>query len=395
MNRWSSLTEQLIRTKRVLYRAAYDVPLVRRAGRMRVADDSRLLATLPTLRFLVRHRARIVIASFLGRPKGRPVADLRLKPVAARLAKLLQHRVESIDVSVGPQALRAAGRLRPGEILVLENTRFHPGEDANQAGYARQLAALGDIYVTDAFAQMHRPVASIVGVPRYLPTAAGLLLQKELTVLERVMKQPKRPLVAIIGGAKISTKLGLVRRLLDQVDYIMLGGALANTLLKAKGMHIGRSLVEPNMVRTVRSLDLSDPRLKIPVDVLVGRAIHSRARPVRRAVGTVGEREVILDCGPDTIGLYLNVIAKAGTIIWNGPLGYFEIPPFRKSTEAIAKAIARSSAFSVAGGGETIEAIHQAGLTSQFGFISTGGGAMLEFIEGKKLPGLQAIGYYR
>lgn len=395
MKQLQTLRRLPLTNARVLYRAAYEVPLERKRGRWVVEDDRRISATLPTLRYLLQKKCRIAIASYLKRPGGKVVAKYRLRSVAEMLSKLLKQNVHYATQSVGPKARAHVQALRSGEILLLENTRFHPGEDAADQTYAKALASYGDVYVTDAFAQIHRNCASVAVTPRYFKhKAMGFLLEKELDVLSRVLQAPRRPVVAIIGGAKVSTKIGVIGTLMKKVDFVLLGGALANTLLIAKGLSVGTSLVEPAMVKKIRSLVLTNPKLKIPVDALVGRSATAKAKAERRAVGNVKASESILDCGPDTIELYTSIIRKAKTIIWNGPVGAFEVPAFAKGTRAIAKAVAASTAFSVAGGGETLEAIDEAGVARGFSHLSTGGGAMLEFLEGKQLPGLKAIGYY-
>lgn len=380
-----SLRKISVRGRRVLVRAGFNVPLTARGT---IVDDWRIRTALPTLRWLIRQRARVVIVSHLGRPAGQRVARLSLQPVAQRLSKLLGRPVEFSRTCIGPSAQRTVARLKPGHVALLENLRFEPGEEGNSSVFARQLARLGDVYVNDAFENVHRRHASMVRVPRLLPSAAGLLLASEVETLTRVLQRPARPFLTIIGGAKISTKIGLVRSLLPRVDNLLLGGALANTVLRAQGIQVGRSLIEPSMLRRLRTLKLTDRRLHVPIDVIVTGSRSARAKTSRRPVGGVRPQDIILDIGPDTRELYARIIARAKTIVWNGPLGYCELPAFSLGTRSVARAIARSDAESILGGGETREALKSTGLLSKFSFVSTGGGAMLELLEGRQLPGL-------
>lgn len=380
-----SVRKAKVAGKRVLVRAELNVA---RSSTGRLMDDSRLRAVVPTLRFLRAHRARIIIVTHLGRPAGRVDRRLSTKPLARPLSRLLGVPVKTISSCIGPAVEQAAAQLRNGQVLLLENVRFYPGEERDDRRFSRQLARLADLFVLEAFGSAHRAHASVVGVGQWLPSFAGLRLAEEVNVLSRILTKPARPLVFLVGGAKISSKLGLITRLLRRADAVLLGGALANTMLQAQGLNIGRSLSEPRMVQAVRKLKLTNRQLHIPVDLVVRKANgHSAVR----AVGDVGSRESILDIGPDTVDLFNAVIKRARTIVWNGPMGRYEEPPFDRGTRAVARAVARSSAYTVVGGGETADAVHSQRLDRRIDFISTGGGAMVEFLEGRRLPGLELV----
>lgn len=377
-----------MRGRRVLVRAGLNTPIDHRG---RVADDARLRRAVPTLRWLLARRARVIIISHIGRPHGVRVPHFSLMAVGHRLEQLLRRRVRTLGDCVGASVESAVAALEPGQVLLLENVRFHPEEERNDARFARRLARLGDLYVDDAFENAHRAHASMVAITRYVPSYAGLLMEEEARELSRLMDRPRRPFIALIGGAKISTKLGLIERLLPRVDALLLGGALANTLLAARGLQIGRSLVEPAMTRTARRLDLTNPKLKLPMDVVVARAAVPGAVRSRRPVGRVRDHEMILDIGPDTVELYRRVLASARTVVWNGTVGYAELPAFARGTTALAKTIAKVRGRTVVGGGETVEAIARLKLGARYSFVSTGGGAMLEFLEGNILPALKPL----
>jgi len=380
-----SVRQARVSGRRVLVTAELNVA---RDSRGRVVDDSRLQAVIPTLRWLRRHRARTIVATHLGRPRGRRVSGLSTRSLVGPISRAMRCTVAWVGDSVGRDVEHAVAALRPGGVLLLENTRFHPGDETNDRAYARKLSQLADVFVLESFGTAHRTHASIVGVGKYVPSYAGLRFEEEVRTLERMVASPVRPLVAILGGAKISTKLGVISRLLPRVDALLLGGALANTILQAKGIQIGRSLTESGMLRAVSAFRLTDAKLHIPVDVIV----RSKAgRITRRPVGAVRRDESILDIGPDTVALFSTVIRSARSIIWNGPLGLYEERPFAAGTRAVARAVARSRAYSVAGGGETVDAIRSQHLEKSIRFLSTGGGAMVEFLEGKKLPGVELV----
>ncbi|MBI2156989.1 MAG: phosphoglycerate kinase [Candidatus Rokubacteria bacterium] len=377
--------------RRVFIRADLNAPL--EAGQ--VADDTRLRAVVPTIQHALKAGAAVVLASHLGRPQGKPAPELSLKPVAERLEALLGQPVALAPDCVGPETLARARALAPGEVLLLENLRFHPGEEANDDAFARELAALADCYVDDAFAAAHRAHASIAAITRHLqPAAAGLLMRRELTALARILEAPARPLVAVLGGAKVSDKLALVEHLLERVDALLIGGGMAFTFLRALGHDVGRSLVEPDRVETARrALEAARRRgvsLVLPVDALVADGPGGAAG---RAVGVreIPADQMGLDIGPRTVERFAAALATARTIVWNGPMGVFEKPAFAGGTIALARAVAAAPAFSVIGGGDTIAAVAQAGVIDRIGYISTAGGAFLEFLEGRTLPGVAAL----
>ncbi|HXG15768.1 MAG TPA: phosphoglycerate kinase [Calidithermus sp.] len=377
--------------RRVFVRADLNVPL----DGDTVADDTRLRAVLPTLQHVLDAGAAVVLASHLGRPGGRRDPRFSLAPVARRLEQLLGRPVPLAPDCVGPEVEAMAKALEPGQLLLLENLRFHPEEEANDEGFARALAALADCYVNDAFAAAHRAHASIEAITRFLqPAVAGLLMQRELDALGRILQAPERPLVAVLGGAKVSDKLGLVEHLLGRVDSLIIGGGMAFTFLRALGHGVGRSLVEAERVETARRV-LEQARRRgvpvlLPVDAVVaegpdspaGRAVAVREIPA----GLMG-----LDIGPLTVEKFAAALKPARTIVWNGPLGVFERPPFAAGTLAMARAVADSPAFSVVGGGDTVAAVQQAGVADRIGYLSTAGGAFLEFLEGRTLPGVAAL----
>lgn len=374
-----------IKDKIVLLRVDYNVPLV--DGR--VADTARIAETKPTIEYLRAAGAKTVLLAHFGRPKGQANEALRFGPIVPTISQVLGAEVKYVPEAVGELTRQAVAELQAGEILLLENIRFYPGEETNDPEFARQLAALGEVYVNDAFGAAHRAHASTAGVAAYLPHAAGVLMEREVTELTKVLDQPTKPLVGIIGGAKISTKLALIQNLLPKVDFLLLGGALANTLLLAQGKAVGKSLVEADLAKTIQNL-LSE-KLLIPTDVVVATDIKTAAGRRVTSVNDIAADEIILDIGPATIQRYCATIAGAKTILWNGPMGMFELDAFAQGTLAVAQAVADSRAHSVLGGGETVSAIHQMGLADKVSFISTGGGAMLEFMEGKQLPGIVAL----
>jgi phosphoglycerate kinase len=368
--------------KRVLVREDFNVPL--KDGR--IADDTRIRAAEPTLDSLRRRRARIVVMSHLGRPDGKPDPKLSLKPVAERL------RCAFAEDCIGEAARNAVGRLGDGDMVLLENVRFHPEEEANDQDFARRLAALGQIYVDDAFAAAHRAHASVVGVAKYLPAYAGHLMLAELEALHKALDSPRRPLVAVVGGAKISTKAGVLRHLLPKVDALIIGGAMANTFFKARGLEVGASLVEDSALDEARAVDkLAGSKLLLPVDAVCARKPEAGQETRVMAADAVEPGWMVLDIGPDSINIFTEQLAGAGTVVWNGPVGMSEIREFSVGTLRVGEAIAASGAYSLVGGGDTAAAVDTLGLGGRFSHVSTGGGATLEYMEGKELPGVAVL----
>ncbi len=377
--------------RRVFLRADLNAPLQGGA----VSDDTRLTAVLPTLRHALDHGAAVVLASHLGRPKGGPDPAYSLQPVAERLTALLERPVPLAPDCVGDAVEGLAHALKPGEVLLLENLRFHPEEEANDDGFARRLAGLADVYVNDAFAAAHRAHASIAAITRHLqPAAAGLLMRRELDALGRILEAPARPLAAVLGGAKVSDKIALVEHLLSRVDALLIGGGMAFTFLRALGHGVGKSLVEVDRIEMARStLEAARRRgvqIVLPVDAIVASGLDS---PSGRAVSVrdIGPEQMGLDLGPLSVERFAAVLKNAKTIVWNGPMGVFERPAFATGTVALARVVADSGAFSVIGGGDTVAAVNQAGVAARIGYISTAGGAFLEFLEGRALPGVEAL----
>ena len=374
--------------KRVLVRVDFNVPL--REGT--ITDDTRIRAALPTIRYLIEQGAALILCSHLGRPKGKVVPGLRMDPVAARLAELLDRPVRKLDACIGPEVEAAAAAMQPGDILVLENTRFYPEERGNDAEFARKLAALADVYVNDAFGAAHRGHASNEGVAHYLPTVAGFLMEKELEFLGQATEDPETPYVAILGGAKVSDKIGVIENLLQRCDRLLIGGGMANTFFKAMGLEVGDSLVEESAVAQAEALlKKAGSQIVLPVDSVIANAFDNDAKTRVVAPNAVPAGWRILDIGPNTITTFESALMGAKTVVWNGPLGVFEMPNFAKGTFAIARLLAGLNAVTIIGGGDSAAAVKQAGLADKMSHVSTGGGASLEFLEGKVLPGVAVI----
>ncbi len=373
--------------KRLFIRVDFNVPLA--AGGKEITSDKRIRASLPTIQYALDHGAGVILASHLGRPKGKPNPEMSLAPVAERLAELLGRAVRMAPDCVGPavEAMKPA----PGEVLLLENLRFHAEEEKNDPGFSRQLAALCDLYVNDAFGSAHRAHASTVGMVAFMPeAAAGLLMEQELKYLTMVTRNPARPCVAILGGAKVSDKIEVIANLAKIVDRLLIGGAMAYTFMKAQGLAIGKSLVEDDKLPLAHDLiAVCGDKLMLPVDHVVAAELKEGA--ANQVVVTIPADQLGLDIGPKTIEEYSKVIASAKTIVWNGPMGVFEKPPFDRGTVALAKALADSGAITVVGGGDSEKAIKAAGVASKISHISTGGGASLEFLAGIELPGVTAL----
>ena len=396
-----SIRDLSLRDKRVFVRVDFNVPLSEEG---RVTDDTRIRETLPTLEYAIRNRAKLILASHLGRPKGKPNPKMSLKPVAERLRMLLDTVLES-DCNVGfspdcigMEAEELSTRLESGQTLLLENLRFHPEEEANDESFARALAKLADYYVNDAFGSAHRAHASTAGITKFVEkSAAGFLMQKELDNMGHLLQDPARPFIAILGGAKVSDKIGVIKNLMSKVDALLIGGAMAYTFQKAQGREVGKSLVEDDKIDLASDLlheaNERGVRLMLPVDDVVAMKIENDI-PTRivEAEQPIPEGFMGLDIGPKTIKLYAEEIANACTIVWNGPMGVFETPSFATGTKKIAQAIAKNEdATSIVGGGDSVAAVQQAGVADKISHISTGGGASLEFLEGKKLPGVEAL----
>jgi phosphoglycerate kinase len=383
------------RGKRALVRVDFNVPVEGGA----VGDDTRIVAALPTIRHLLAQGARVVLVSHLGRPKGGPDPKYTMKPVHARLEQLLGQPVAWASDCVGPEAVAASRALADGQALLCENLRFHPEEEKNDPGFAKQLAELGDCYVNDAFGTAHRAHASTEGVTKHLrPAVAGFLMEKELDYLGRALEQPQRPFVAILGGAKISGKIDVIQRLLERVDRLLIGGAMMFTFYKAQGKATGKSLVEDDRVEMAKGVLEEAKRrnveLLLPVDCVASTAPDGSAPGTPASVDALGADQMGVDIGPATVKRFAEALADAKTVLWNGPMGIFEVPVFAVGTIGVAQACAeatRRGATTVVGGGDSVAAVQEAGLAEQFSHLSTGGGASLEFLEGKPLPGVVAL----
>ena len=382
------VTDLDVKGKKVLVRVDFNVPI--EDGK--VGDDTRIQAALPTINYLLEHEAAVILCSHLGRPKGEVKPGLSLKPVAEYLDNLIDAPVHFAEDCIGEKAESAAEALKTGQVLVLENTRFHAGEKKNDPEMAKQLASLADLFVNDAFGTAHRAHASNVGAAEYLPAAAGFLLEKEIKYLGNAIADPERPFVAILGGAKVSDKIGVIENLLSKSDRILIGGGMANTFFKAQGYEMADSLVEEDVIDTAKELlDKAGGKLVLPVDVVIADDFSADAADKIMDVGDVPAGWRILDIGPRTVRAFTDIIERAGTVVWNGPMGVFEFDKFAKGTFEVAKAIAESDATGIIGGGDSTSAINKSGLEDKITHISTGGGASLEMLEGKTLPGLAAL----
>ncbi len=396
-----SIRDLDLKNRRVFIRVDFNVPL---DDHGRVTDDTRIIETLPTIDYALQHRAHVILASHLGRPRGKPNPKMSLRPVAEHL-RILLDKTKSRDCNVGfsPdcvgwEAEEMVKKLEPGQVLLLENLRFHPEEEANDENFAKSLAKLTDLYVNDAFGAAHRAHASTAGITKFVSkSATGLLMEKELQYLGKVLAKPERPFIAILGGAKVSDKIEVIRNLMPKVDALLIGGAMAYTFMKAQGREVGKSLVEDDKLDLARQL-LAEAKSKgltflLPLDEVVADKIDPAAQAsTLDAAQPIPAGQMGLDVGPKTCRRYAEEIAKAKTILWNGPMGVFEVAPFAQGTVAVAQAIAKNSnAISIVGGGDSVAAVHQAGVAEEITHISTGGGASLEFLEGKKLPGVEAL----
>jgi phosphoglycerate kinase len=384
-----------VKGKRVLVRADLNVPM----AEGKVTDNLRILRQAPTIRELAEKGARIIVLSHFDRPKGKVVPSMSVKPLVEPLAREIGRPVAFAEDCIGPVAERAVASLEDGQVLLLENTRFHKGEEENDPAMAKQLAALGDIFVNDAFSAAHRAHASTKGVARLRPNAAGRSMQAELTHLEQALGNPARPLMAVVGGAKVSTKIELLQNLVKRVQTLVIGGAMANTFLAAQGFGIGKSLYEPDHLETARQViqmaGQSGAAILLPTDVVVAREFKKDAAHRTVAISAIAADEMVLDVGPASVAEFRNLLAGTRTLVWNGPLGAFETPPFDAGTVAAAKAVAEATkagrVLSAAGGGDTVAALAHAGVEDDFSYVSTAGGAFLEWLEGKELPGVEAL----
>lgn len=417
--RLKSVKDINLKGKRVLFRVDYNTPLKKVRGKLAVADDSRIQLTLPTLHYLISKKAKIIIATHLGRPDGKPVKSLKITPVARHLEKIIGQKVTTTPSTTGPQAKKIISAMNPGEVAFIENTRFHPGETKNNASYAKQIASLADIIVNDGFAVCHRVHASVVGVSKYIPMVAGLYLMLEVKMLNKLTTSPKRPFVAIIGGAKISDKVAAISNLAQIADTVLVGGGVANNFLKAGGVDVLSSYMQDvvadekkrgvDFVKFAKKLldifhrqrmlvhkFIPVPRIAVPLDVIAAKKMDgyhqtSRINLIKSEDNHCTKNLMYLDIGKTTIKFYKQVISQAGTIFWNGPMGVFEKDAFSRGTKSIAKAIAKSKGTSILGGGDTIAAISKFKLRHKYDYVSGAGGATLEFLAGKKLPGIEPM----
>ena len=391
MNR-KSVKDVEVRGKRVLVRADLNVPL---DEQRHITDDTRIRASLPTIEYLIHQGARVILASHLGRPKGQVKPEYSLDSVAQRLSELLGQDVQLARDCVGNAAMEAVSRLQDGQVLLLENVRFHAEEEKNDPAFARDLAMLAELFVNDAFGTAHRAHASTEGVTHYLPAVAGILMQKEVEFMGNALERPERPFVAIIGGAKVSDKIGVIENLLEKVDTLIIGGGMANTFLKAQGMKVGKSLLEEEKVELAKQLiekaKAKGVDLELPIDVVVAFAFKADALHHTVGVSEIQEDEMALDIGPASAERFAARISTARTVIWNGAMGVFEMDAFAKGTERVAQAVASCGGITIVGGGDSVAAVEKMGVADRMTHISTGGGASLEFLEGKELPGVKAL----
>jgi phosphoglycerate kinase len=382
-----------LRSKRVIIRADFNVPL---DDSLQITDDTRIRSTLPTINRAVDEGAKVILCSHLGRPKGRPEPKFSLAPVAKRLQRLLGKEVLFAPDCIGPAAEKIVGKMKPGDVLLLENLRFHPGEEKNDEGFAKALASLGDVYINDAFGAAHRSHASIVGITKFIKeSAAGYLLKKEVEYLEGAVANPMRPFVAILGGAKVSGKIGVIENLGKRVDKVIIGGGMAFTFIKAMGLEIGNSLVEDDMLDFAKGVQehafSRGVKFYLPVDCVVAASREPGAETKLVPVQEIPKNWYGLDIGPASVKLFSEAVQNAKTILWNGPMGMFETDAYARGTLSMAHAVANAYALTIVGGGDTALAVHRAGESESMSFISTGGGAALQLLEGDELPGLTAL----
>jgi len=383
MFKFKTLKDINVKNKRVLVRVDFNLSL---DDDGKITDDFRIKEALPTIEYLLKKGAKVILMSHLGDPEGKFVKKLKMDVVQNRLMEHLDYSIVKAKDCIGKEIEDWTKEMQPGEILLLENLRFHPEEEANNLKFAKSLAKLGDIYVNEAFGVSHRKHASVVGAPKFLPSVAGFCLQKEVEELSKVLFKPKRPLVVIIGGAKVSTKIKVIEKFLEKADKLLLGGALVNTVFAATGISLGKSFIEKKVFKIVEKLNLENPKIQLPNDFVCQNVELSV-----RGINAVKENESVFDIGPQSVELFSESIEEAKMIVWNGPLGLIEKKPFNKGTEAIAKAIIKSRAYSIVGGGDTVVFIRKLGLEKKFKYVSTGGGAMLDYLAHETLPGIEAL----
>lgn len=380
-----------VKSKRVLVRCDLNVPLDTNG---KIEDDFRIKQALPTIEYLIKNNAKIILMSHFGEPKGEKVDSLRLTSVQEKLTELLINSVKKATDCIGRRTKKQTFKIKEGEVLLLENLRFHKEEEENNPEFGKELAQMGDIYINDAFGVSHRTHASIVEVPKHLPSGAGFLLEKEIKILSRVLEKPWRPLVVIVGGVKISSKIKVIKRFLEEADHLLIGGKIANTILTVKGFCVGKPWPPEEVAEEIEKFSLTSTRLHLPVDALVSPDKSGQLYIRESAPGKVRKDEMLLDIGPETIKIFSTIIRTAKMIIWSGPLGFFEEPLFEEGTKAIAQEVVRNhQAFKIIGGGDTIFALSKMGLIEKFDHVSTGGGAMLNFLSGEELPGLKALAH--
>jgi phosphoglycerate kinase len=388
----TDLKNEELKGKRVLVRVDFNVPMDKQQN---ITDDMRIQSTLPTIRYLTDRGSKVILVSHLGRPSG-VTEGLRMNPIAKRLEELLGRKVVKLDDCVGKEIEAAVSRIAGGEVVMLENVRFHPEEEKNDPDFAKQLAALADVYVNDAFGTAHRAHASTEGVARILPGVCGLLIKKELEIMGKSLDDPKRPFVAIIGGAKVSTKITVIRNLARKVDALLIGGGMIFTFLKAQGIEVGKSLVEEKFIGQAKAIwaelkSMTHLKLVIPIDAVAAPEMAAGSPSKVFPIDQIPPDMMGVDIGPGTVALFQEAIRSAGTIIWNGPVGVFEIDAFAQGTDGIARALATSKAITIIGGGDSASAVEKAGVADRMTHISTGGGASLEYLEGKELPGIAIL----
>lgn len=388
-----SLEDLEFKGKRVLVRVDFNVPLDKKTGE--ITDDLRIRASLPTIRYIIQHGGKVILVSHLGRPDGKVVDKLRMDKVALRLEALIGKKVKKLNDCIGPEVDKEVKDMKEGEIILLENVRFHPEEEENNPDFARALARLAELYVSDAFGTVHRAHASTAGVAKFIPAASGFLLKKEIDAFDKILRSPDRPFVAILGGAKVSDKIGVIENLMEKCDTILIGGAMAFTFEKSRGLEIGSSLVEEDKLDLARTILEKAEKKNVKIITPLDHVVATELSPTAEI--KVVSREAIprgwkgLDIGPKTIEEFKKIISKARTILWNGPLGVFEVEPFSQGTMAIAKALAECKAMTVVGGGDSVAAVTKAGVFKKISHVSTGGGASLELLEGKELPGISVL----